>query len=157
MPCVSPLSPIPSISVELVPSTEPLGLGQPVLTSSMDEDSPRPRHLLPPPVCPPVRFGGSEHVKQLPADKKGLLKGKVEDLLRISRERNTMSGKKSVDLRKEVAIKVHHAKQGKPCLKSWSVSLLIRLIEQRRATFLAKIRLVFLPMGYVSLLSHRFV
>lgn len=112
MSCVSPLSPIPSISVQLVPSTEPLGL-EPILDTNDMEDGPRPRHLLPPPVCHPLRFEGPS--RELPADKKGMVKGKIDDLVRLSRERtNMMSAKKSVDLRKEVAIKVHHAKQGKP-------------------------------------------
>lgn len=131
----APLSPIPSISItdasfEYSPLAKGNGDLPPAysltdenLHVETDEDDFRPFHLAPPPNVVPIRPPGLRlSVSSLPTDKKGLERARFDDLLRSSRDRGAAK-RPANDLRREVGIKVHHAKQ-----------------EERRATFLAKIR-----------------
>lgn len=132
----APLSPIPSISItdasfeysqlskgngDLPPAYSLTDENSQLVT--VDEDDFRPTYLAPPPNVVPIRPPGLRLASSaLPTDKKGLEKARFDDLLRSSRDRGAAKRPMN-DLRREVGIKVHHAKQ-----------------EERRATFLAKIR-----------------
>ena len=115
---------VPEISISLAPPEEPHA--EPfspfsntdfnLPTTPEDQDTFRPMLLSPPPTVSP-RFP-----KQLsplrpsdsPVTGKGLERERFEELLRTSRERNAaMGGKRSPDLRKEIALKVHRNKQRK--------------------------------------------
>lgn len=115
---------VPEISISLAPPEEPHAepfspiptSGFSIPTTPEEQDSFRPMLLTPPPSVSP-RFP-----KQLsplrpsdsPVSGKGLERERFEELLKTSRERNAaMGGKRSPDLRKEIALKVHRNKQGK--------------------------------------------
>lgn len=81
-----------------------------------EPDSPRPALLSPPPVVSPLspRQLSPLRPSDSPVRGQGLERERFEALLKASRERNlAVGGKKSPDLRKEIALKVHKSKQGK--------------------------------------------
>jgi hypothetical protein len=113
-------SPIPQISISPPPPQElliepysPFSAAS-FLTSSLDDDGFRHRHLTPPPThtkfnrqLSPLRPSEVAHIR------KGLGRERFEALLKASKERNAaLGGKKDVDLRKEIALKAHKNKQG---------------------------------------------
>jgi len=120
---------VPSIEISLAPPEDPVvepyspfsTCTSPTLND--DDDTFRPQHLTPPVTdtnfprqLSPLR--PSETVKG-----KGLERDRFEALLRASKERNSAVGsKKTIDLRKEVALKAHKNKQ-----------------VERRALFLSKV------------------
>ncbi|KAF5368342.1 hypothetical protein D9758_002420 [Tetrapyrgos nigripes] len=93
-------------------------------TTLDDHDGYRPKHLTPPPTN--VKFNALPSPLRpapTPGAGKGLERERFEALLQATRERNaTGSAKKSGDLRKEIALKVHKNKQ-----------------VERRALFLSKV------------------
>lgn len=110
---------VPSISISPAPPEEPLvepfSPFSACLTPTLAEvDAFRAQHLTPPPTH--TSFG-----RQLsplrPAEAavkgKGLERDRFEAMLQASRERNVALGsKKTLDLRKEIALKAHKNKQG---------------------------------------------
>ncbi|KAF8338131.1 uncharacterized protein EI90DRAFT_3041759 [Cantharellus anzutake] len=114
-------SPIPTISITLAPTLDDILVEWPSFpfAHSIETDSGvRPRYLLPPPSMSPRE---ALFPKPLPADKEGINRGRFDELLRGAKQRAT--SKKSVDLRREVNMKVHTSKQ-----------------DERRRIFLAKIQ-----------------
>lgn len=130
------LSPVPEISISLAPPEEPVSEpfspfsasgfstpGTPATPEGMDGF--RPMLLSPPPTSPhfprqlsPLRPADS------PVRGMGIERERFEQLLKASRERNAaVGGKRSPDLRKEIAMKVHVNKQ-----------------VERRALFLSKVQ-----------------
>lgn len=114
------LSPVPAISISPAPPEEPLvepfsPFSASAPATPVDSDSFRPSLLSPPPTVSP-RFPkqlSPLRPADVPVTGKGLERDRFEELLRASRERNAALGsKKSPDLRKEIAIKVHKTKQG---------------------------------------------
>jgi len=121
----SPLSTIPTISI--IPSRTPSPANDVCGLDGVDGG-----HISPPLYSPlnPQRLSGSS----LPTDKKGLDPNRFDALLRTSRDRMSSGvARRPTDLRKEVTVKVHHAKQ-----------------EERRATFLAKLRALPSPTATTS-------
>ncbi|KAI9057129.1 hypothetical protein FKP32DRAFT_1681864 [Trametes sanguinea] len=123
------LSPVPEISISLAspeePTPEPFSPFSQCSFLSDDHDSFRPTLLSPPPpVAVTPRQLSPLRPKDAPVTGKGLEREKFEALLQASRERNSALGsKKSTDLRKEIALKVHRNKQ-----------------MERRALFLSKVQ-----------------
>lgn len=129
-PLLHMASPIPQISISPPPPQELLVepyspfSATSFLTSSLDADGFRPRHLTPPPThtrfnqqLSPLRPSEVTHTG------KGLGRERFEALLKASKERNAaLGGRKDVDLRKEIALKAHKNKQ-----------------VERRALFLSKV------------------
>lgn len=122
MDVVAPAN-VPQISISPPPPEEPLP--EPyspfarTFTFADDDDAFRPQHLTPPPTH--TRFA-----KQLsplrPSEAtvtgQGLERERFETLLQASKERNLLvGGKKTLDLRKEIALKAHKNKQGMCRLK----------------------------------------
>jgi len=114
---------IPQISISPAPPEEPAAEPYSPFPSALSagDDTFRPQHLTPPPTLTrferqpsPLRSSGKPTAK-------GLEREQFEALLQATRERN--SGKKTVDLRREVALKVHKNKQ-----------------VERRALFLSKVQ-----------------
>jgi len=128
-----PVSPIPEICISPAPYEEPIeepkspfACMSPIRVSA-EEDEYRSVLLTPPPIH---SLGRPSPLSPLrPADTlikgQGLERERFEALLRASRERNSAIGghRKTHDLRKEVALKVHKTKQ---C--------------ERRALFLSKLQ-----------------
>ncbi|KAI0639248.1 hypothetical protein C8Q77DRAFT_1046474 [Trametes polyzona] len=123
------LSPVPEISISLAspeePSPEPFSPFSQCSFLSDDHDSFRPTLLSPP---PPVAVTPKQlsplRPKDAPVTGKGLERERFEALLQATRERNAALGsKKTTDLRKEIALKVHRNKQ-----------------MERRALFLSKVQ-----------------
>ncbi|CDO72385.1 hypothetical protein BN946_scf184977.g84 [Trametes cinnabarina] len=123
------LSPVPEISISLAspeePTPEPFSPFSQCSFLSDDQDSFRPTLLSPPPpVAVSPRQLSPLRPKDAPITGKGLEREKFEALLQASRQRNSALGsKKSTDLRKEIALKVHRNKQ-----------------MERRALFLSKVQ-----------------
>ena len=113
------LSPVPEISISLAPPEEPLvepfsPFSSCTPVTPVDGDTFRPALLSPPPVMSPrfPRMPSPLRPSDASAKGQGLERERFEELLRASRERNAAMGcKKSPDLRKEIAIKVHKSKQ----------------------------------------------
>ncbi|KAI0778027.1 hypothetical protein BD413DRAFT_489646 [Trametes elegans] len=123
------LSPVPEISISLAspeePSTEPFSPFSQCSFLSDDQDSFRPTLLSPPPpaMVKPKQLSPLRP-KDAPVTGKGLERERFEALLQATRERNAALGtKRSTDLRKEIALKVHKNKQ-----------------VERRALFLSKVQ-----------------
>jgi len=124
-----PVSPVPEIQISLASPEEPqqepfspFAALSPLMHE--DDDGYRPTLLSPPCMVTPK---ASRQLSPLrPADApagKGLDRDRFEALLKSSRERNSpVTGKKSPDLRKEIALKAHKSKQ-----------------MERRAIFLSKV------------------
>ncbi|TCD67015.1 hypothetical protein EIP91_000635 [Steccherinum ochraceum] len=122
---------LPEISISPPPHQEPAREPYSPFSPSYPEhlkepDSPRPSLLSPPPTA---SFHLHRQLSPLrpddaPVTGQGLERERFEALLRASRERNAAVGaKKALDLRKEIAVKVHKGKQ-----------------LERRALFLAKLQ-----------------
>ncbi|KAJ3475450.1 hypothetical protein NLI96_g11832 [Meripilus lineatus] len=125
------VSPVPQISIFLAPPEDPIvepysPFSATGPTTPESPDAFRPTLLSPPPTLSP------QFPRQLsplrPADSPvkghGLERERFEAMLRASKERNALVGsKKSPDLRKEIALKVHKSKQ-----------------LERRALFLSKVQ-----------------
>ncbi|PPQ69067.1 hypothetical protein CVT25_004243 [Psilocybe cyanescens] len=125
-------SPIPQISISLappeVPPIEPSSPFTPLAFNTLlEEDGFRPVHLTPPPTVSSFKRVLSPHspLNPDPANQsKGLDNERFQALLNATKERTAYSGgKKGVDLRKEIALKVHKNKQ-----------------LERRALFLSKVQ-----------------
>ncbi|KAH9857928.1 hypothetical protein C2E23DRAFT_864941 [Lenzites betulinus] len=123
------LSPVPEISISLAspeePTAEPFSPFSQCSFLSDDHDSFRPTLLSPPPptVATPKQLSPLRP-KDAPVTGKGLERERFEALLQATRERNAALGsKKTTDLRKEIALKVHRNKQ-----------------VERRALFLSKVQ-----------------
>ncbi|EPQ60888.1 hypothetical protein GLOTRDRAFT_113401 [Gloeophyllum trabeum ATCC 11539] len=125
-----PVSPVPEIHISFAPPDEPRKEPYSPFASLSpltqdDDDGYRPTLLSPPCTASPKVHRQLSPLR--PADApvgKGLDRDRFEALLRSSRERNTAVGaKKSLDLRKEIALKAHKSKQ-----------------MERRAVFLSKIQ-----------------
>ncbi|KAI0361794.1 hypothetical protein OH77DRAFT_1391464 [Trametes cingulata] len=123
------LSPVPEISISLAspeePTPEPFSPFSQCSFLSDDQDSFRPTLLSPPPpaVVTPKQLSPLRP-KDAPVTGKGLERERFEALLQATRERNAALGsKKTTDLRKEIALKVHRNKQ-----------------MERRALFLSKVQ-----------------
>ncbi|KAF8591907.1 hypothetical protein K439DRAFT_612759 [Ramaria rubella] len=125
-----PDSPVPCISISFAPfELPPVEPNSPFAVPLPSEpDSPRPQHLLPPPIMSPNQVLRVErHGKLSPLSSsgsgKGLERTKFEAMLKASKERSAMVGaKKPIELRKEIALKVQKAKQ-----------------TERRARFLSRV------------------
>lgn len=120
-------TPLPHIQISLAPPDE--YLPEPYSpfsceTTTLDEhDGYRPNHLTPPPTHAKFNALPSPlRPSPTPEAGKGLERERFEALLAASRERNAAGAKKSSDLRKEIALKVHKNKQ-----------------VERRALFLSKV------------------
>lgn len=119
------LSPVPEISISLAPPEDSVpepfspfsasGFSSPCTPATPEDmDGFRPMLLSPPPTSPrfprqlsPLRPAESA-VRGM-----GIERERFELLLKASRERNAVvGGKRSPDLRKEIAMKVHRNKQG---------------------------------------------
>ncbi|KAI0963379.1 hypothetical protein AcW1_000470 [Taiwanofungus camphoratus] len=120
--------PIPEISISLASPEEPVS--EPFSPFSpkgpyVEEDDTNWRATLlsPPPIISPRKLSPLRPA-DTPVKGQGIERERFEALLLTSRERNgVLGGKKSVDLRKEIAIKVHKSKQ-----------------VERRALFLSKVQ-----------------
>ncbi|TFK40971.1 hypothetical protein BDQ12DRAFT_720699 [Crucibulum laeve] len=128
MHCFAP-SPIPHISISPAPPQEsPAEPYSPFSRAAFpvhDADSFRPQHLTPPPTHTKFNRQLSPlRPSEVAVSGKGLGRDRFEALLKASKERNYAAGtgKKVVDLRKEIALKAHKNKQ-----------------VERRALFLSKI------------------
>lgn len=120
---------VPEICVSPAPAEEPVAepfspfsdVHPPTPIPTIDGDSFRPLLLSPPPTVSPrfPRQLSPLRPSDAPVTGQGLERDRFEELLRASRERNAAlgSGKRSPDLRKEIALKVHRSKQGK--LRLW--------------------------------------
>ncbi|KAG8920066.1 hypothetical protein FRC00_010524, partial [Tulasnella sp. 408] len=99
----------------------------PMAYENSDADDFRPVHLLPPPTVSPLKEHRLSKPQSagLPTDKKGIDQERFAQLLKSSRERAAMKHgrKESVELRKQVTLKVHTTKA-----------------LERRALFLSKIQ-----------------
>lgn len=132
---VAPSS-VPEISISLAPPEEPIpepfspfstsGFSTPCTPATPEDmDGFRPMLLSPPPTSPYFpRQLSPLRPADVPVRGKGIERERFEQLLKASRERNAvLGGKRSPDLRKEIAIKVHKNKQ-----------------VERRALFLSKVQ-----------------
>lgn len=94
----------------------------PMAYENSDADDFRPVHLLPPPTVSPLKEHrlSKPQSASLPTDKKGIDQERFAQLLKSSRERAAMKHgrKESVELRKQVTLKVHTTKARKSCLVS---------------------------------------
>ncbi|EIW64823.1 uncharacterized protein TRAVEDRAFT_159495 [Trametes versicolor FP-101664 SS1] len=123
------LSPVPEIAISLAspeePCEEPFSPFSQCSFLSDDQDSFRPMLLSPPPptVITPKQLSPLRP-KDAPVTGKGLERERFEAMLQATRDRNAALGsKKTTDLRKEIALKVHRNKQ-----------------VERRALFLSKVQ-----------------
>ena len=112
------LSPVPEISISLAspeePASEPFSPFSECTFLSDDSDSFRPALLSPPPSSMTPKQLSPLRPKDAPVTGKGLERERFEALLQAQRERNAALGsKRSTDLRKEIALKVHKSKQSK--------------------------------------------
>jgi hypothetical protein len=123
-------SPVPRISISPPPPEDPVF--EPYspfkgITISSPDDGFRPVHLTPPPTSTHFKRGlDSPRIKQTAdeAAKRGLESERFQKLLQATQERNAVAeAKKSVNLRKTLAVKVHKNKQA-----------------ERRALFLSKVQ-----------------
>jgi len=118
-------SPIPQISISLAPPEEPLiELNSPLAFPIYNDNGFRPAHLTPPPTV--TTFKRQQSPLRLVDDGtgKGLQSDRFQALLKASKDRNSsVMVKKTSDLRKEIALKVHKNKQ-----------------VERRALFLSKVQ-----------------
>jgi len=110
-------SPLPQIEISLAPPDEhypePYSPFSWANTTSDEIDGYRPKHLTPPPTHAKFNALPSPlRPSPTPESGKGLERERFEALLNASRERNSAGAKKSNDLRKEIALKVHKNKQG---------------------------------------------
>lgn len=112
------LSPVPEIAISLAspeePCEEPFSPFSQCSFLSDDQDSFRPMLLSPPPptVITPKQLSPLRP-KDAPVTGKGLERERFEAMLQATRDRNAALGsKKTTDLRKEIALKVHRNKQG---------------------------------------------
>lgn len=129
--------PIPEISISLASPEEPVS--EPFSPFSpkgpyVEEDDTNWRATLlsPPPIISPRKLSPLRPA-DTPVKGQGIERERFEALLLTSRERNgVLGGKKSVDLRKEIAIKVHKSKQG--MLTSWNVLSCVWLMCYRTIT-----------------------
>ncbi|KAI0082185.1 hypothetical protein K474DRAFT_834316 [Panus rudis PR-1116 ss-1] len=118
--------PVPEISISLAPPVEPVK--EPYSPFSpvqhlKEPDSPRPALLSPPPVISPYSPRKLSPLRPADAGRGGIDQDRFEAMLRATRERNaSVCGKRSPDLRKEIAMKMHKSKQ-----------------VERRALFLSKV------------------
>jgi len=111
---------IPEISISLAPPEVPVPDPTSPFTSLAfpskiaDGDGFRPIHLTPPPTLTSFKRALSPLVPtQDTAKGRGLDGQRFQALLNATREKGACSGgKKPVDLRKEIALKVHKNKQG---------------------------------------------
>jgi hypothetical protein len=107
---------IPKISISLAPPEDPVPDPTSPFTSLAfaskiaDSDGFRPSHLTPPPTPTSLKRALSPPPTQDTATGLGLDSHRFQALLNATRERGV--GKKHVDLRKEIALKVHKNKQG---------------------------------------------
>ncbi|KAF8167911.1 hypothetical protein B0H34DRAFT_683633 [Crassisporium funariophilum] len=121
-------SPIPFISISPAPQEEPLiepfSPFTPHAFPIHNDDGFRPAHLTPPPTVTRFKRTLSPlHPVGNSISGKGLESQRFQALLTATKQRNASGGvKRSVDLRKEIAVKVHHNKQ-----------------VERRALFLSKV------------------
>lgn len=120
---------IPKISISLAPPEDPLPDPTSPFTSLafatkiVDSDGFRPSHLTPPPTPTSLKRALSPLIPTQDSGK-GLDTHRFQALLNATRERGANNGgKKHVDLRKEIALKVHKNKQ-----------------VERRALFLSKVQ-----------------
>ncbi|KIM48020.1 hypothetical protein M413DRAFT_61602 [Hebeloma cylindrosporum] len=120
---------IPKISISLAPPEDPLPDPTSPFTSLafatkiVDSDGFRPSHLTPPPTPTSLKRALSPLIPTQDSGK-GLDSHRFQALLNATRERGANNGgKKHVDLRKEIALKVHKNKQ-----------------VERRALFLSKVQ-----------------
>ncbi|KAF9504929.1 hypothetical protein BS47DRAFT_598271 [Hydnum rufescens UP504] len=129
----SPLSRIPEISITRSRSPSPSPATEVfVLDTDEGESKGHRATFLSPPMYSPLH--ALKPSAPLPVDKKGLDPSRFDALLHTSRERTAAGlGRRPTDLRKAVAVKVHHAKQ-----------------EERRATFLAKLQALPSPTAVMS-------
>lgn len=99
----------------------------PMAYQNSDADDFRPVHLLPPPSASPLKEHrlSKPQSASLPTDKKGIDQERFAQLLKSSRERAAMKHgrKESIELRKQVTLKVHTTKA-----------------LERRALFLSKVQ-----------------
>ncbi|KAG8955484.1 hypothetical protein FRC04_008835 [Tulasnella sp. 424] len=99
----------------------------PMAYENSDAEDFRPVHLLPPPTVSPLKEHrlSKPQSASLPTDKKGIDQERFAQLLKSSRERASMKHgrKESVELRKQVTLKVHTTKA-----------------LERRALFLSKVQ-----------------
>ncbi|EGO03795.1 hypothetical protein SERLA73DRAFT_175445 [Serpula lacrymans var. lacrymans S7.3] len=127
-PAISP-KPIPAISISLAPPQDPIVEPfSPFQFAKADQDDGyRPQHLTPPPTSADTRFPRQSsplRPQDCQPSGKGLESGRFNDMLKATRERQSVIGTRKVpDLRKELAIKNHRSKQ-----------------VERRALFLSKIQ-----------------
>ncbi|EJF66555.1 hypothetical protein DICSQDRAFT_130813 [Dichomitus squalens LYAD-421 SS1] len=122
------LSPVPEISISLAspeePAPEPFSPFSECTFLSDDSESFRPSLLSPPPSSMTPKQLSPLRPKDAPVTGKGLERERFEAMLQAQRERNAALGsKRSSDLRKEIALKVHKSKQ-----------------MERRALFLSKVQ-----------------
>lgn len=146
------LARVPEIAISPAPPEEPLvepfspfSAASP--STPTDPDSFRPSLLSPPSTMSPrfPRQLSPLRPSDSPVTGQGLERERFEELLRTSRERNAAlgGGKRSPDLRKEIAIKVHKGKQSEylvlhPC--DCLTDLQIFALVERRALFLSKVQ-----------------
>lgn len=111
---------IPKISISLAPPEDPVLDPKSPFTSLAfagqiaDTDGFRPSHLTPPPTPTGLKRALSPLIPtQDTANGRGLDSQRFQALLNATRERSAHNiAKKHVDLRKEIALKVHKNKQG---------------------------------------------
>ncbi|GBE77927.1 hypothetical protein BKA93DRAFT_814327 [Sparassis latifolia] len=124
------ISPVPEISISLASPeecrSEPFSPFSPkgqCFPHEEDDSSFRATLLSPPPLFSPRQLSPLRPADS-PVKGQGLERDRFEAMMRASRERNIAIGsKRDVDLRKEIAIKVHKSKQA-----------------ERRALFLSKVQ-----------------
>ncbi|OBZ79560.1 hypothetical protein A0H81_00612 [Grifola frondosa] len=122
------LSPIPEIAISLAspeePTPEPFSPFSKCSFVQDDDDGFRPALLSPPPSAMIRRQLSPLRPASSPLTGKGLDRERFEALLQATRDRHAaVGGRKSTDLRKEIALKVHKNKQA-----------------ERRALFLSKVQ-----------------
>ena len=116
--------PVPEISISYASPEETVSEPfSPFLQLSKDAGTPqnddpfRPALLSPPIVLSPKRLSPLRPAES-PTKGQGLERDRFEALLKACRDRNGMIGtRREVDLRKEIAIKVHKNKQGTHCVE----------------------------------------
>jgi len=124
----SPVSPVPFIAISLAPtvepSREPFSATSPTTPPLQALDRGFKQALLSPlrSPCSP-RQSSPLRPAESPVSGHGLEHDRFDALLKASKERNAAGGKRSPDLRKEIALKAHKSKQ-----------------VERRALFLSKVR-----------------
>jgi hypothetical protein len=110
---------IPKISISLAPPEVPVPDPTSPFTSLAfaskiaDGDGFRPSHLTPPPTPTSLKRALSPLIPTQDTNGRGLDGQRFQALLNATRERGAHNiAKKHVDLRKEIALKVHKNKQG---------------------------------------------